>query len=73
MPTKYPRLNIVLDPEIQKSLTSIAKKSKQSQSAVASTLIRTALELQEDYLDTELLKQRRQKPQKIHDHQDVWK
>ena len=48
MPTKQPRLNVVLEPEAYKAIEKLAKKEKMSMSLVARDLLREALSLYED-------------------------
>jgi hypothetical protein len=48
MPTKLPRLNVVLDAETDKYLGKLAKKEGVSKSRKARDLLREALELYED-------------------------
>jgi predicted DNA-binding protein len=48
MPTKHPRLNIVLEPPVYRSVKQLAKRDGVSLSLKARDLIRDALELYED-------------------------
>lgn len=48
MPTKHPRLNVVLEPPILRSVERLAAKDGVSLSLKARDLIREALELHED-------------------------
>ncbi len=48
MPTKNPRLNVVLEPPIYSSIERLAKAEKCSMSLKARDLIREALEIYED-------------------------
>ena len=48
MPTKLPRLNVVLEPPIYRSVRQLAKQDGVSLSLKARDLIRDALELYED-------------------------
>ena len=48
MPTKYPRLNVVLEPVVMDSVERLAVRDGVSRSMKARELIREALELHED-------------------------
>ena len=48
MPTKQPRLNVVLEPEAYKAIERLAKKEKISMSLIARDLLKEALVLYED-------------------------
>ena len=48
MPTKMPRLNVVMDSELYESISKISKAKKISMSMVAKDLIADALEIHED-------------------------
>jgi hypothetical protein len=48
MPTKNPRLNVVLEPGLYKVLSSLAHKEEMSLSLLARDLLKKALELYED-------------------------
>ena len=48
MPTRYPRLNVVLEPMVMDSVARLAKREGVSRSMKARDLIREALELYED-------------------------
>ena len=48
MPTKYPRLNVVLEPVVMDAVRRLAVKDGVSRSLKARDLIREALELYED-------------------------
>ena len=48
MPTKHPRLSIVLEPQVYQSVKQLAKRDGVSLSLKARDLIRDALELYED-------------------------
>jgi plasmid stability protein len=52
MPSSNPRLNVVLDRELQKDLRIAAKKRGKSLSAAAAELLRDALERDEDLLQS---------------------
>ncbi len=48
MPTQHPRVNVVLEKPLYRSLSSLAKRDGVSLSLKARDLIREALEIQED-------------------------
>ncbi len=48
MPTKQPRLNVVLEPDAYRAIEKLAKREKMSMSLVARDLLREALNLYED-------------------------
>ena len=48
MPTKHPRLNVVLEPPVYRSVKQLAQRDGMSLSLKARDLIRHALELYED-------------------------
>ena len=48
MPTKLPRLNVVLDPAVYKVLQKLAKREKLSLSLIARDLIKEAVQIYED-------------------------
>ena len=48
MPTKLPRLNVVIEPSTYQSIEKLAKKEKMSMSLVARDLLKEALVLYED-------------------------
>ena len=48
MPTKYPRVNLVVEPPIHSAMQNIARLEGISMSAVARDLIKEAISLRED-------------------------
>jgi predicted DNA-binding protein len=74
MPTKLPRLNVVLDPNAYKAIERLAKKGGSSLSLIARDLICDALEIYEDgFWAAEAAK--RDKPgknQKWISHKQAW-
>ena len=48
MPTKYPRVNLVVEPPIHSAMQNIARLEGVSMSAVARDLIKEAISLRED-------------------------
>lgn len=73
MPTQNPRLNLTLNDDIMKSLNALAKKSKQTVSAVAKKLLEDALETQEDIYFSRLANERDTENTKWISHEEVWK
>ncbi|ODS32121.1 MAG: hypothetical protein SCARUB_02771 [Candidatus Scalindua rubra] len=58
MPTKNPRLNVVLDPNLYKSLSRLANKEGISLSLLARDLLKESLELREDVYWNEVAQKR---------------
>lgn len=73
MPTKNPRLNIVLDTELYELVEKISKQEDKSMSAVAKELIEDALEKHEDLLLSEMAMKREAKSKKTVPHDKAWK
>jgi plasmid stability protein len=73
MPATNPRLNVVLDRELQKDLRLAAKRRGKSLSAVAADLLRDALERDEDMMLARLADKREKSVKRWHSHDDVWK
>ena len=74
MPTKNPRINIVLDEVLYFSVRKLAEKENVSMSTKARELIREALEIQEDIALAELAETREKSwdDSKNLSHDDVW-
>jgi hypothetical protein len=74
MPTKHPRLNVVLEPPIYQFVRRLAKKDGVSLSLKARDLIRDALELYEDASLAELAHERAATfdRRKALTHEQVW-
>lgn len=74
MPTKQPRLNVVLERPVFRTLERMALRDKVSLSSKARDLIREALELHEDRLLSELATERDATFQRdaAHTHDQVW-
>lgn len=74
MPAKNPRINVVLDKNLYKSVEHIAKRDKVSLSLKARDLIKEALEIEEDITLSAFAKEREhtfdQKQALKHD--EVW-
>jgi predicted DNA-binding protein len=73
MPTKNPRLNVVLDPELYELVEKISKQEEKSMSVVAKELIEDALEKHEDLLLSEIAMKREAKSKKTVSHDKAWK
>ena len=75
MPTKNPRLNVVLDPHLYKALSLLANKEGISLSLLARDLIKEALERHEDIYWDDAAKKRDKtfSYKKALPHKDVWK
>ena len=74
MPTKNPRINIVIDEPTRKAVERLANRDKVSLSLKARDLIRLALELEED-VALALLADERSKTlrgKKTLSHDEVW-
>ena len=75
MPTKNPRVNIVVEPPLYSVMQDIATSEGVSMSTIARDLIREAIELREDvaladFADTRMKTLDRKKALS---HDDVWK
>ena len=73
MPTKNPRLNVVLSDELYEMVEKIAKQEGKSMSLVAKELMEDALEKHEDMLLSEMAMKREAKSKKIIAHDKAWK
>ena len=75
MPTKNPRLNIVLEPDLFSIIKKIADKEKVSMSLKARELIKNALEIYEDILLVSAADRRSTSfnRKKAKSHEDIWK
>ena len=74
MPTKNPRLNVVLEPNLYKALSKIANREGMSLSLLARDLLKEALELHED-IDWQEVARKRDKTfsyKKALSHKDIW-
>jgi predicted DNA-binding protein len=72
MPTKNPRLNVVLDDTLFAVLSGMAKKEDKSMSIVAKELIQAAIEQHEDLLLSEMALKREEKSKKKISHDKAW-
>jgi predicted DNA-binding protein len=73
MPTKNPRLNVVLDSKLYELVERISKQEDKSMSIVAKELIEDALEKHEDLLLSQIAMKREAKSKKIIPHNKAWK
>ena len=73
MPTKKPRLNVVLDDDLLEMVEKISKKEGKSMSVVAKELIEDALEKHEDLILSEMAMKREAKSKKTIPHAKAWK
>jgi len=73
MPTKNPRLNVVLNDELFEMVERIAKQEGKSMSVVAKELMEDALEKHEDMLLSEMAMKRESKSKKTIAHDKAWK
>lgn len=73
MPTKNPRLNVVLSDETYEIIEKIAKQEGKSLSVVAKELMEDALEKHEDLLMSEMAMKREAKSKKRISHDKAWR
>ena len=73
MPTKNPRLNVVLDVVLFEMIEKIAKQEGKSMSVIAKELMEDALEKHEDMLLSEMAMTREAKFKKTISHDKAWK
>ena len=73
MPTKNPRLNVVLDGELFKLIEHIAKQEGKSMSVVAKELMEDALDKHEDFLLSQMSMKREARSKKTVSHDKAWK
>ena len=75
MPTKNPRINVVLDPEIYNILSKSAKSQGISLSLFSRDLIKEALEIREDIYWQKQAQKREStlSNKKTLSHKDIWK
>jgi len=74
MSTRYPRLNVVLEPSLYRAILKLARKEGVSLSSKARDLIRDALEYCEDIYWTNQAKRREKtfNRKKALSHSQVW-
>jgi predicted DNA-binding protein len=73
MPTKQPRLNVVLNPDLYKMVEWIARQEGKSLSIVAKELMEDALEKHEDLLLSEMAMKREKECKGTVPHDKAWK
>lgn len=73
MPTKNPRLNVVLDDGLYKIIEGLAKKEGKSMSIIAKELLVDAIEKHEDLLLSQMATEREEKSKKTISHSAAWK
>jgi predicted DNA-binding protein len=74
MPSKNPRINVVLDDTLYKNIQFIAEKEGVSLSAKVKDLIKEALEVQEDLYLADFAEEREKKwdETKARSHDEIW-
>ena len=72
MPTKHPRLNVVLDLDLYKMVEFLAKQEGKSMSVVAKELMEDALEKHEDIRLSEMAMKREKQSKKTVPHDQAW-
>ena len=73
MPTKNPRLNVVLDQELYEIISKISAREGKSMSVIAKELMEDAIEKHEDLLLSELAMKREKTSKKTVAHDKAWK
>ena len=73
MPSINPRLNVVLDRDLQKDLRVAAKRRGKSLSAVAADLLRDALDRDEDLFLVRLSERRERTSKRTYSDAEAWK
>ena len=73
MPTKNPRLNVVLDTELYEMIEKLSQQEDKSMSVIAKELIEDALEKHEDLVLSEMAMKRESKSKKNISHDKAWK
>jgi len=73
VPSSNPRLNVVLDRDLQKDLRIAAKKRGKSLSAAAAELLRDALERDEDLFLARLSEHREKTSKRTYSDEEAWK
>ncbi len=74
LPTKHPRLTIVLEQEVYDTIKQLANAKRVSMSNVVSDLLKIALELKEDLLISNLIDSRDdiEKEEDLICHEETW-
>ncbi len=73
MPTKNPRLNVVLNNNLYATIERLAKQEGKSMSVVAKELMEDAIEKHEDLLLSQITMKREDVKGKIISHEKAWK
>lgn len=73
MPTKNPRLNVVVNDEIYKIIEKLSAKEGKSMSVVAKELLEDAIDKHEDLLLSEMAQTREKTSKKTISHKKAWK
>jgi hypothetical protein len=73
MPTKNPRLNVVLTRAVLQALSEIARNEDKSLSVVAQELIIEALDRHEDMLLSDIAMKREHTSKRTTSHDKAWK
>lgn len=73
MPSLNPRLNVVLDRDLQRDLRLAAKRRGKSLSAAAAELLRDALERDEDVFFARLSERREKTSKRTYSDEEAWK
>ncbi len=73
MPTKQPRLNVVLNKDLYEMVELIAEQEGKSMSIVAKELMEDALEKHEDLLLSEIAMKREKESKTTIPHDKAWK
>lgn len=75
MPTSHPRINVVLEEPLYRSVSRLAKRDGISLSLKVRDLIRGAMELEEDAYWAKVAEARSKSfdPKKALSHREVWK
>jgi predicted DNA-binding protein len=74
MPTKNPRINVVLDPPLYQNVRFLAKKDGVSLSTKLRDLVKEALDVQEDLFLAKFAEKREKsfRETTAHTHEEVW-
>ncbi len=72
MATKHPRLNVVMNEDLMKTLSFIADHEDKSLSVIAKELIEESLEKREDYHLSALAMRREEEAKEYVSHEEAW-
>ncbi len=72
LPTKHPRLTIVLEKEIYDTIKHLARIKRVSMSTIVSDLLKIALELKEDILISNFVDNRNIDENCLLGHEETW-